>query len=119
MLILFCVPRANNVDMCFLSLPPGIIQTFNFADNGRHLANQNYRSCVRQEKGLCSIQYEPCNDQSFRIGPMPGNRPGAGMPGGMPGLGGKLSRIMINFVITSFILQQPRQTERHWPTVEH
>lgn len=65
----------------------GIIQTFNFADNGRHLANQHYKSCVRQEKGRCSIQYEPCNDQSFRIGPRLGN----GMPGGMgggPGYGG-------------------------------
>lgn len=76
----------------------GIIQTFNFADNGRHLANQNYRSCVRQEKGKCSIQYEPCNDQSFRIGPMSANGmpqgglPGTGTPGGvgMPALAGEL-----------------------------
>lgn len=76
----------------------GIIQTFNFADNGRHLANQNYRSCVRQEKGKCSIQYEPCDDHSFRIGPMrgsgmpgsTGNRPGStgNRPGGSGGAGG-------------------------------
>lgn len=71
----------------------GIIQTFNFADNGRHLANQNYKSCIRQEKGKCSIQYEPCDDHSFRIGPMTGNgmlggvMPSVGM-GGIPGLGG-------------------------------
>lgn len=46
----------------------GIIQTFNFAENGRHLANQNYRACIRQETGMCSIAYEPCNERSFRIG---------------------------------------------------
>lgn len=86
----------------------GVIQTFNFADNGRHLANQNYRSCIRQETGMCSIAYEPCDDQSFRISP---NNPyfdptqgffgmsgfggypgggfpgGAGFPGGFPGGG--------------------------------
>lgn len=55
-----------------------MIQTFNFADNGRHLANQNYRSCVRQEVGKCSIQYEPCDDNSFRIGPA---RPNSNLPG--------------------------------------
>lgn len=43
-------------------------QTFNFAENGRHLSNQNYRACIRQETGMCSIAYEPCNEQSFRIG---------------------------------------------------
>lgn len=47
---------------------------------------------MRQEEGLCSIQYEPCNDQSFRIGPMIGSGgPGAGgVPGsgGVPGVGG-------------------------------
>lgn len=36
------------------------------------MANQNYRSCIRQEAGKCSIQYEPCYDNSFRIGPMNG-----------------------------------------------
>lgn len=46
----------------------GVIQTFNFADNGRHLANQHYRICVRQETDMCSIVYEPCDEQSFRIG---------------------------------------------------
>lgn len=45
------------------------IQTFNFAENGRHLSNQNYRACIRQEMRMCSIAYEPCNEQSFRIGP--------------------------------------------------
>lgn len=34
------------------------------------MSNQNYRSCVRQETGMCSIQYEPCHDQAFRIGPI-------------------------------------------------
>ncbi|XP_058977371.1 uncharacterized protein LOC131802042 [Musca domestica] len=47
----------------------GVFQTFNFADNGRHLANQNYRICMRQEVDMCSIVYQPCDDQSFRIGP--------------------------------------------------
>ncbi|XP_037925274.1 uncharacterized protein LOC119660700 isoform X2 [Hermetia illucens] len=46
----------------------GIIQTFNFADNGRHLANQNYKACIRQERDMCSITYEPCDEESFRIG---------------------------------------------------
>ncbi|XP_017856793.1 PREDICTED: uncharacterized protein LOC108609585 [Drosophila arizonae] len=46
----------------------GIMQTFNFADNGRHLANQHYRICVRQESDMCSIIYQPCDEQSFRIG---------------------------------------------------
>lgn len=45
-----------------------LLQTFNFAENGRHLANQNYRACIRQEVGMCSISYEPCTEQSFRIG---------------------------------------------------
>uniref|UniRef100_A0A182NFC9 CUB domain-containing protein n=1 Tax=Anopheles dirus TaxID=7168 RepID=A0A182NFC9_9DIPT len=55
----------------------GLIQTFNFAENGRYLANQNYRACIRQEKGMCSVAYEPCDDQSFRIG-----LPGQSAPGG-------------------------------------
>ncbi|XP_064535248.1 uncharacterized protein LOC135426172 [Drosophila montana] len=46
----------------------GIMQTFNFADNGRHLANQHYRICMRQESDMCSIVYQPCDEQSFRIG---------------------------------------------------
>lgn len=44
------------------------LQTFNFAENGRHLANHNYRVCIRQELGMCSVAYEPCNKKSFRIG---------------------------------------------------
>ncbi|XP_040163293.1 uncharacterized protein LOC120900404 [Anopheles arabiensis] len=66
----------------------GLIQTFNFAENGRYLANQNYRACIRQEKGMCSVSYEPCDDQSFRIG-LPGSG-GQGAPGGAGGgpLGG-------------------------------
>ncbi|KAJ8915019.1 hypothetical protein NQ315_015994, partial [Exocentrus adspersus] len=47
----------------------GIIQTMNFADNGRHLANQDYNICMRQEEGMCSIAYEPCHDNAFRISP--------------------------------------------------
>ncbi|XP_020716701.1 uncharacterized protein LOC101449661 [Ceratitis capitata] len=54
----------------------GIIQTFNFAENGRHLANQNYRICMRQEQEMCSIMYQPCDEQSFRIGPSNAGEPG-------------------------------------------
>lgn len=56
-------------------------QTFNFAENGRHLANQNYRACIRQESDMCSIQYEPCFDRAFRIGP---RRQIGGLGGGGP-----------------------------------
>lgn len=41
----------------------------NFAENGRHLADQDYTICVRQEEGFCSIVYEPCDENSFKIGP--------------------------------------------------
>ncbi|KAF2896996.1 hypothetical protein ILUMI_09179, partial [Ignelater luminosus] len=47
----------------------GVLQTMNFAENGRHLANQEYNICMRQETGMCSIAYEPCHENSFRIGP--------------------------------------------------
>ncbi|KAL3272943.1 hypothetical protein HHI36_014400 [Cryptolaemus montrouzieri] len=47
----------------------GTIQTMNFADNGRHLADQDYNICIRQEEGVCSIAYEPCHEDSFKIGP--------------------------------------------------
>lgn len=47
----------------------GIIQTMNFADNGRHLAEQDYSICMRQEEGMCSIAYEPCHEDSFKISP--------------------------------------------------
>lgn len=41
---------------------------------------------MRQETGKCSISYEPCDDNSFGIGPTHSN----GMPGGpfMTGTGG-------------------------------
>ena len=45
----------------------GVVQTMNFADNGRHLANQDYNVCIRQEEGMCSITYEPCDENSFRV----------------------------------------------------
>lgn len=41
----------------------------NFADNGRHLANQDYSICIRQEENMCSIAYEPCHENAFRIAP--------------------------------------------------
>ncbi|KAK7602453.1 hypothetical protein V9T40_008042 [Parthenolecanium corni] len=46
-----------------------IIQTMNFAINGRHLADQDYLICMKQASGMCSIAYEPCDDNSFKIGP--------------------------------------------------
>lgn len=49
----------------------GIIRTMNFADNGRHLSDQEYTICNRQEEGMCSIAYEPCDENSFRIGQTP------------------------------------------------
>ncbi|XP_045500436.1 uncharacterized protein LOC123697908 isoform X2 [Colias croceus] len=47
----------------------GTIKTFNFASNGRHLASQDYRACIRRNIGACSIRYSPCDSRSFRIGP--------------------------------------------------
>ncbi|KFB36679.1 AGAP008199-PA-like protein [Anopheles sinensis] len=64
----------------------GLIQTFNFAENGRYLANHNYRACIRQEKDMCSVAYEPCDDQSFRIG-LPSQLTGQGAGGGAAGGG--------------------------------
>ncbi|CAO1398901.1 unnamed protein product [Diamesa serratosioi] len=81
--------RAPSGCMQYFTGNEGIIQTFNFAENGRHLANQEYRSCVRQETGKCSISYEPCDDNSFGIGPTHSNgMPGGAMTGmGTPGMG--------------------------------
>lgn len=47
----------------------GLIRTLNFAENGRHLANQDYNICIRQERGICSIVYEQCDENSFKIDP--------------------------------------------------
>lgn len=56
----------------YFTEPTGIIQTWNFAVNGRHLSNQDYVICMRQNEQMCSIAYEPCDENSFKIGP-PGN----------------------------------------------
>ncbi|CAB3234449.1 unnamed protein product [Arctia plantaginis] len=50
----------------------GTIRTFNFATNGRHLASQDYKACIRRNSGICSIRYTPCDRRSFRIGPSSG-----------------------------------------------
>ena len=34
----------------------GTLQSYNFA-GGKHLANQDYTICIRQEAGYCSIEY--------------------------------------------------------------
>ncbi|XP_063386641.1 uncharacterized protein LOC134672616 [Cydia fagiglandana] len=46
----------------------GTIRTFNYAVNGRHLANHEYRACIRRNSGICSVRYTPCDNRSFRIG---------------------------------------------------
>lgn len=61
--------RAPTGCLQYFTEPQGIVSTFNFAENGRHLANQNYNTCFQQMSDMCSIAYEPCSDQSFRIGP--------------------------------------------------
>lgn len=53
----------------FISGSSGMIETMNFGDNGRHLANQDYNICIRQEEGMCSITYQPCHENAFRISP--------------------------------------------------
>ncbi|KAJ2940370.1 hypothetical protein O0L34_g47 [Tuta absoluta] len=58
----------------------GTIKTFNFASNGRHLASQDYRSCVRKNAGQCAIRYTPCDSRSFRIGGDEGVMPYYGDP---------------------------------------
>ncbi|XP_052897962.1 uncharacterized protein LOC128304772 [Anopheles moucheti] len=75
--------RSPSGCMQYFTGTEGLIQTFNFAENGRYLANHNYRACIRQEKGMCSVSYEPCDDQSFRIG-----LPGSGEQGSLGGGGG-------------------------------
>lgn len=50
----------------------------NFADNGRHLADQDYNICMRQEEGMCSIAYEPCHESAFRINPNTESEGGGG-----------------------------------------
>ncbi|XP_062548394.1 uncharacterized protein LOC134213391 [Armigeres subalbatus] len=76
--------RAPSGCMQYYTGLEGVIQTFNFAENGRHLANHNYRACIRQEKDMCSVAYEPCDDQSFRIA-NPLSDGSGGFPGGSSG----------------------------------
>ncbi|XP_011697268.1 PREDICTED: uncharacterized protein LOC105455559 [Wasmannia auropunctata] len=52
--------------------PNGTLRTFNYLPNGRYLAEHDYLLCVRQERDMCGIAYQPCTRDSFRIGP---NRP--------------------------------------------
>ncbi|XP_057652599.1 uncharacterized protein LOC130891716 [Diorhabda carinulata] len=54
----------------------GVVQTLNFAENGRHLANQDYNICIRQEEEMCGIVYEPCHENAFRISANNGNDDG-------------------------------------------
>lgn len=47
----------------------GTLRTFNYLPNGRYLAEHDYLLCVRQERDMCGIAYQPCTRDSFRIGP--------------------------------------------------
>ncbi|XP_029659946.1 uncharacterized protein LOC115233557, partial [Formica exsecta] len=49
--------------------PNGTLRTFNYLPNGRYLAGHDYLLCVRQERDMCGIVYQPCTRDSFRIGP--------------------------------------------------
>ncbi|EZA53674.1 hypothetical protein DMN91_007914 [Ooceraea biroi] len=49
--------------------PNGTLKTFNYLPNGRYLAGHDYLLCVRQERDMCGIVYQPCTRDSFRIGP--------------------------------------------------
>ncbi|XP_059081472.1 uncharacterized protein LOC131879228 [Tigriopus californicus] len=44
----------------------GIVKSFNF-DGGAHLANQEQKICVRQERGNCQICYFPTADTDFVV----------------------------------------------------
>ncbi|XP_070150786.1 uncharacterized protein [Polyergus mexicanus] len=48
--------------------PNGTLRTFNYLPNGRYLAGHDYLLCVRQERDMCGIAYQPCTRDSFRIG---------------------------------------------------
>ncbi|KAI9586363.1 hypothetical protein GQX74_002210 [Glossina fuscipes] len=84
----------------------GVLQTFNFADNGRHLANQNYKICIRQETDMCSIVYQPCDEQSFRIGlSSPIANGGLISNGNSSQMGGTVSQTIsdnVNFLLMNF-----------------
>ncbi|XP_020297217.1 uncharacterized protein LOC109861813 [Pseudomyrmex gracilis] len=47
----------------------GTLRTFNYLPNGRYLAGHDYLLCVRQERDMCGIAYQPCTRDSFRLGP--------------------------------------------------
>lgn len=55
----------------------GTLRTFNYLANGRYLAGHDYLLCVRQERDMCGIAYQPCTRDSFRIGP--GRSPETGL----------------------------------------
>uniref|UniRef100_A0A1A9WXL2 CUB domain-containing protein n=1 Tax=Glossina brevipalpis TaxID=37001 RepID=A0A1A9WXL2_9MUSC len=83
----------------------GVLQTFNFADNGRHLANQHYRICIRQETDMCSIVYQPCDEESFRIGLSFPMANGSSASNGSGQMGATLNQIIgdnINYLSTNF-----------------
>jgi len=53
----------------YFRTPNGTLRTFNYLPNGRYLAKHDYLLCVRQERDMCGIAYQPCTRDSFRIGP--------------------------------------------------
>ncbi|XP_032676172.1 uncharacterized protein LOC116846462 isoform X1 [Odontomachus brunneus] len=53
----------------YFRAPNGTLRTFNYLPNGRYLAEHDYLLCVRQERDMCGIAYQPCTRDSFRVGP--------------------------------------------------
>lgn len=76
--------RAPNGCLQFYTGRRGVVKTMNFAENGRRLANQDYTICMRQERGMCSIAYEPCDENSFKIGAGSSGNNGVGVSGNGP-----------------------------------
>ncbi|XP_049876337.1 uncharacterized protein LOC126373971 isoform X2 [Pectinophora gossypiella] len=65
------MPLANSAPhncLQYFTANNGTIKTFNYASNGRHLASQDYRACIRKNAGHCAVRYTACDGRSFRIG---------------------------------------------------
>jgi len=67
---IYCNSASRPPDGClqYLTGTDGRLTTFNFASNTAHLANQDYKICIRQEKGFCCTKYQVCSDDgSFSL----------------------------------------------------
>ncbi|XP_011868898.1 PREDICTED: uncharacterized protein LOC105562562 [Vollenhovia emeryi] len=78
----------------------GTLRTFNYLPNGRYLAERDYLLCVRQERDMCGIAYQPCTPNSFRIGPGrpqdTSNATGNVVPAAIATNGGNASAVDLN-----------------------